>query len=67
MNNAHAVQPSVPAQRVVNRNGLLTGKMHFGSADAMEKLLMKEGIKVTEDKIVDFEKIFWDPMKELML
>ena len=44
MNGAHQVTPKVPAQRVVNRNGMLTGKMHFGEPDAMEKLLRKEGI-----------------------
>lgn len=65
MNGSHAARPKVPAQRVVNRNGLLTGKHHFGSPDEMQRLLEKEGIKVKKDKIVNFEKIFWDPMKEL--
>ena len=65
MNNAQGALPPVPAQRVVNRNGLLTGKMHFGAHDTMEKLLKKEGIRVVDDKITDFEKIFWDPSVEL--
>ena len=67
MNGAHQVSPAVPAQRVVNRNGLLTGKHHFGKPDAMEKLLKKEGVKVKEDGVVDFKKLFWDPMIELSI
>jgi methylated-DNA-protein-cysteine methyltransferase-like protein len=67
MNNAHAVHPPVPAQRVVNRNGLLTGKHHFGDPEAMELLLRKDGVMVKADKVVDFEKIFWDPSVELEL
>jgi methylated-DNA-protein-cysteine methyltransferase related protein len=65
MNAAHSVTPKVPAQRVVNRNGLLTGKHHFGASDQMEKLLAKDGVKVVDDKVVGFEKIFWDPFVEL--
>lgn len=65
MNGAGHAKPKVPAHRVVNRNGLLSGKHHFGKPDAMEKLLKKEGIKIKEDKVVDFEKLFWDPVKEL--
>ncbi len=61
MNNAHAVKPKVPAHRVVNRNGLLTGKHHFGSPTAMQELLQKEGVKVKEDQVVDFANKFWDP------
>ena len=64
MNGAHKVRPKVPAHRVVNRNGMLSGKHHFGG-DTMEKLLKKEGIKVKNDAIVDFEKLFWDPSEEL--
>lgn len=67
MNGAHRVKPKVPAQRVVNRNGMLSGKMHFGTPTAMEALLKKEGIKVEKDTVVDFKKIFWDPAKELGL
>ncbi len=67
MNAAHTTFPPVPAQRVVNRNGLLTGKFHFGSADMMQQLLENEGVKVEKDKVVDFKKIFWDPAIELEL
>lgn len=65
MNGAGKIKPKIPAHRVVNRNGMLSGKMHFETPDAMEKLLAKEGIKVKDDKIVDFEKYFWDPATEL--
>jgi methylated-DNA-protein-cysteine methyltransferase-like protein len=65
MNNAHTVKPKVPAHRVVNRIGLLTGKHHFGSPTAMEDLLKKEGVKVKDDQVVDFQKRFWDPAVEL--
>ncbi|MDO8992056.1 MGMT family protein [Daejeonella sp.] len=67
MNAAHTTFPPVPAQRVVNRNGLLTGKFHFGSADMMQQLLENEGVKVNNDKIVDFKNLFWDPAIELEL
>ncbi len=67
MNGAHQVIPKVPAQRVVNRNGMLSGKAHFGEPDAMEKLLNKDGLQVKNDIIVNFEKIFWDPAIELAL
>jgi methylated-DNA-protein-cysteine methyltransferase-like protein len=65
MNGAGKVKPKVPAHRVVNRIGLLSGKHHFSPPGSMEKALKKEGIKVKNDKIVDFEKHFWDPVKEL--
>lgn len=65
MNGAGKVKPKVPAHRVVNRVGLLSGKFHFSPPGSMEKSLRKEGIKVKNDKIVDFEKHFWDPVKEL--
>ena len=55
----------VPAHRVVNRTGLLSGKHHFKTADMMEKLLKKEGIKVVDDQVKDFKKIFWDPALEI--
>jgi methylated-DNA-protein-cysteine methyltransferase-like protein len=67
MNAAHTAFPPVPAQRVVNRNGLLTGKFHFGSEDLMQQLLQNEGIEVENDKIKDFKKIYWDPAIELGL
>ncbi|HEU5168848.1 MAG TPA: MGMT family protein [Chitinophagaceae bacterium] len=65
MNGAGKVKPKVPAHRVVNRIGLLSGKHHFSPPGSMEKSLKKEGINVKNDKIVDFEKHFWDPIKEL--
>ena len=65
MNGCHHAKLKVPAHRVVNRNGMLTGKFHFTPPGNMEKLLKKEGIKVRNDKVVDFEKLFWDPAKEL--
>jgi methylated-DNA-protein-cysteine methyltransferase-like protein len=65
MNGCGRVRPKVPAHRVVNRIGLLSGKHHFSPPGLMEKLLKKEGIKVKDDKVVDFEKLFWDPAKEL--
>ncbi len=65
MNAAHGVKPKVPAQRVVNRNGLLTGKHHFGSPDIMQKLLEKDGVEVKEDRVIQFKERFWDPVVEL--
>ena len=65
MNGAGKVKPKVPAHRVVNRVGMLSGKHHFSPPGSMEKSLKKEGIKVKNDKIVDFEKHFWDPIKQL--
>jgi methylated-DNA-protein-cysteine methyltransferase related protein len=67
MNGAHRVKPKVPAHRVVNRQGLLTGKFHFDDPEQMQKLLEKEGVKVIDDKVQDFGKRFWDPIKELGL
>lgn len=64
MNNAHKI-PDIPAHRVVNRNGQLTGKMHFSSPNEMEQRLKNEGISVKNDEIINFEKIFWNPTKEL--
>ncbi len=66
MNACHSTKPKVPAHRVVNRNGLLTGKHHFTPPEKMEQLLKKEGIKVKDDKVVDFDKLFWDPVMELL-
>jgi len=65
MNGAHDVTPPVPAQRVVNRNGMLSGKAHFSTPTKMQELLEKEKVKVENDTVVDFEKLFWDPAKEL--
>jgi len=61
MNNCHS---QVPAHRVVNRQGLLTGKHHFATPTLMEELLEAEGVEVIEDKIQSFKKIFWDPAIE---
>jgi methylated-DNA-protein-cysteine methyltransferase related protein len=65
MNASHASPFSIPAHRVVNRNGILTGKHHFGSQDLMQQLLENEGHQIIADQIVDFEKVFWDPSREL--
>ena len=67
MNGAFYAKPKVPAQRVVNRNGMLSGKMHFETPTRMQELLEKEGVRVEKDKVIDFEKRFWDPLKELGL
>ena len=67
MNGSHSVKPFVPAHRVVNRNGLLTGKHHFVSESAMQEQLSAEGVQVQDDQVVDFKKLFWDPCKVLTL
>jgi methylated-DNA-protein-cysteine methyltransferase-like protein len=64
MNAAHSL-PDVPAHRVVNRLGILTGKHHFGGFTAMQQQLEAEGIEVVDDQIQHFERCFWDPMREL--
>lgn len=66
MNAAHGMK-DVPAHRVVNRNGMLTGKTHFASPNLMQELLEKEGILVENNKIVDFENFLWDPAIALEL
>jgi methylated-DNA-protein-cysteine methyltransferase related protein len=67
MNGSFRVRPKVPAHRVVNRNGMLSGKMHFAYPEQMQELLEKEGVKVVDDQVVDFEKKFWNPVEELGL
>jgi methylated-DNA-protein-cysteine methyltransferase related protein len=67
MNGSFRVRPKVPAHRVVNRNGMLSGKMHFPYPEQMQELLEKEGVKVIDDKVWDFEKKFWNPVEELGL
>jgi methylated-DNA-protein-cysteine methyltransferase-like protein len=67
MNAAHAQKPKVPAHRVVNRVGLLSGKHHFATPYEMEELLKKEKVLVKDDKVVNFSKHFWDPIIELAL
>lgn len=66
MNQAHD-RAEIPAHRVVNRNGLLTGKFHFGDPDEMKRRLEKEGVKVVNDMVLDFDQVFWDPAQELTL
>jgi methylated-DNA-protein-cysteine methyltransferase-like protein len=65
MNASHSAQLKVPAQRVVNRNGMLTGKAHFATPTLMEELLKKDGVEVKNDTVVNFKNIFWDPLIEL--
>lgn len=65
MNGSGSQKPKVPAHRVLNRNGLLTGKHHFDSPDAMENALKKEGVEVKNDRVVKFKELFWDPTTEL--
>lgn len=65
MNGSGNIKPKVPAHRVVNRLGILSGKHHFNPPSKMEELLKKEGIKIKQDKVVNFEKLFWDPVKEI--
>jgi methylated-DNA-protein-cysteine methyltransferase related protein len=65
LNGAHKIKPKVPAQRVVNRMGLLTGKIHFEYPEQMQELLEKEGVQIKDDQVVDFQEKFWDPMTEL--
>jgi len=56
---------AIPAHRVLNRQGLLTGKAHFGAASIMAELLRAEGLKVEEDQVQDFQQHFWDPVEHL--
>jgi methylated-DNA-protein-cysteine methyltransferase-like protein len=56
----------IPAHRVVNRNGVLTGKIYFGGSRTMQELLEAEGIKITDNQIDNFDQVFWDPSKELL-
>jgi methylated-DNA-protein-cysteine methyltransferase-like protein len=65
MNNAHGI-PEVPAHRVLNRNGELTGKAHFSPPESMQGRLELEGLRVEHDKVVNATRSFWDPSKELM-
>ncbi|MEN8224846.1 MAG: MGMT family protein [Bacteroidota bacterium] len=65
MNASHSAKENVPAHRVVNRKGMLTGKHHFGSPTIMQQLLESEGVKVEDDQVIDFDHLFWEPLKEL--
>lgn len=64
MNNAHKQEDHIPAHRVVNRNGLLTGKGHFAGENMMQELLENEGIKVIDDQIQEWDKVFWHPLHD---
>lgn len=61
MNNSHHLDDHIPAHRVVNRNGMLTGKHHFPGENLMQELLENEGIIIIDDQIQDFDKVFWKP------
>lgn len=65
LNASHTSNEFIPAHRVVNREGLLTGKFHFGNTSTMEQLLENEGLIVEDDTIVNFSEKFWDPLSEL--
>ncbi|HVU97136.1 MAG TPA: MGMT family protein [Puia sp.] len=62
---AHHATPPVPAHRVVNRNGLLTGRHHYNPPERMQQLLEKDGVIVRDNQVVDFGRLFWDPAREL--
>lgn len=65
MNNAHDMHPPVPAHRVVNHKGLLTGKFHFSPPELMQELLENEGLTIEHDQIKNFKLHFWDPAEEI--
>lgn len=67
MNHSHSCEEFIPAHRVVNRNGLLTGKHHFDGPDVMTELLESEGVKINHNQVRDFQLLFWDPAVELDL
>ena len=67
MNASHNYIENIPAHRVVNRNGMLTGKNHFGSPHLMQQLLESEGIKIENDKVENFKELFWDPAVHLKI
>jgi methylated-DNA-protein-cysteine methyltransferase-like protein len=64
--SSHQQNVNVPAHRVVNRNGLLTGRQHYASPTEMQENLEKEGVRVVNDQVQDFQQLFWDPAKELL-
>jgi len=67
MNASHAAPDPVPAHRVVNRIGMLSGKAHFPDPERMQHLLEQEGVEVRDDRVVRFTELFWDPMTELSM
>jgi methylated-DNA-protein-cysteine methyltransferase-like protein len=66
MNSSHT-KDDIPAHRVLNRKGILTGKMHFQGSNLMQQLLENEGLKIEDNQVIDFEQKFWDPSNELDL
>ena len=66
LNNCHTLDEFIPAHRVVNRNGVLTGKHHFRHPELMQHLLENEGIIVVNDRVIDFKSKFWDPCSNLI-
>jgi methylated-DNA-protein-cysteine methyltransferase-like protein len=66
MNQSHSQGDFIPAHRVVNRTGMLSGKHHFGGPRVMQELLESEGVRIEEDRVVDFNRLFWDPCTELI-
>ncbi len=65
LNQSEGITPFVPAHRVVNRNGVLTGKHHFPGGETMKEMLESESVKIADDQVVDFEMLFWNPQNEL--
>lgn len=65
MITAHHARPAVPAHRVVNRNGLLTGRHHYDPPERMQQLLEKDGVAVKDNQVVEFDRLFWDPLSVL--
>ena len=65
MNQCHSSESFIPAHRVVNRNGMLTGKHHFDGKNLMQELLENEGAIIEENRILNFDDLFWDPLEEL--
>jgi methylated-DNA-protein-cysteine methyltransferase-like protein len=65
LNSSHTLPEFIPAHRVVNRNGMLTGKFHFCNSSTMQQLLENEGFIVRDDRVIDFSQKFWDPAVEL--
>jgi len=66
LNSSFSSGEFIPAHRVLNRQGILTGKHHFGTGSTMAQLLENEGVHLEGDRVVAFEKLFWDPSKELL-
>jgi methylated-DNA-protein-cysteine methyltransferase related protein len=66
LNGSHSQEEFIPAHRVVNRNGLLSGKHHFRHPDLMQELLESEGVMVINDQVVNFKSLFWDPYSNLI-